>query len=229
MRLDARLYADQRPGTSSTFVTDTELTRLVNLKVKELYDLLVEARGLGYYASTSTLAIVGATASYNLPSDFYQLDSVTLEWGTRDHELVDKVQTNRSRAWYTNGPTWSRWSPKGYRLMASTIEFLPTPASAVTCRLRYVPTCTTLTADADTFDGVNGWEKLIALGVAFELLGIDKRSPTPALQQAYAEQMARIVSLKDERDAEGQKEVIDVLPERGIGINGLRRRYLSVI
>lgn len=229
LRLDARLYADQRPGSSTTFVSDAELTRLVNLKVRELYDMLVEARGLGYYASTATLAIVGGTSAYSLPADFYQVDSVTLEWGPREQEVVDKVQTNRGRAWYANGPTWSRWAPKGYMLMPAQIEFLPVPAGAVACRLRYVPTCATLTADGDTFDGVNGWEKLVALGVAFELLGIDKRSPTASLQRAYDEQVARIVSLKDERDAEGVHEVVDVLPEREFGGPAARRRYLMVI
>ena len=47
LRTDARLYADQRDAGSgpTIFISDTELTRLVNLKVRELYDLLVEARG----------------------------------------------------------------------------------------------------------------------------------------------------------------------------------------
>ena len=80
LRTDARLYADQRPGSSTSFISDPELTRLVNIKGRELYDLLVEARGSTYYATEATIAIVGGTLRYDLPTNFYQFDSVTFEW-----------------------------------------------------------------------------------------------------------------------------------------------------
>lgn len=212
MRLDARLYADQRPGGSAAFITDTELTRLVNLKVRELYDLLVEARGEDYFATEGTIAVVAGTSRYNLPADFYELASITLEWATNDHELMFPVGTVRERIHYEGvlpQNFWSRYSPKGYRLRASQIEFLPIPTGTVTARLQYVPVFTDLVADGDTFDGINGWEKMVSLGVAVEMRSIEKR-PASDLSAMYGEQLARIEAMKTERDAEAPKEVVDV-------------------
>jgi hypothetical protein len=212
MRLDARLFADQRPGSSTSFITETELTGLVNSKIRQLYDMLVEARGSDYYATEDTISIVSGTARYNLPANFYQLASITLEWATNDHELMFPVGSTRERIHYEGilpQNSWSRYSPKAYRLRASQLEFLPTPTGSVTARLQYVPVFTALSADGDTFDGINGWEKMVALGVAMEMRTIEKR-PSSDLAGLYAEQMQRIEALKTERDAEAPLEIVDV-------------------
>lgn len=210
LRTDARLFADQRlPPSGNPFITETELKRLVNVKARELYDLLVEARGSDYYATESTIAIVAGTSRYSLPADFYQLASVTLEWATLDHELLFPVGSVRQRIPFENWPVWSRQSPKGYRLRASQIEILPEPRTDVTCRLQYVPIFTDMVADGDTFDGINGWEKMVSVGVALEMREIEKR-PSSTLAGMYAEQLGRIETMKTERDAEAPKEVVDV-------------------
>lgn len=212
LRLDARLYADQRPGSSTSFITDTELTRLVNAKVRELYDMLVAARGSDYYATESTIAIVAGTSRYNLPADFYELSSITLEWATNDHELMFPVGSVRERIHYEGvlpQNCWSRYSPKGYRERAAQLEFLPEPTGSVTARLQYVPVFTDLVADGDTFDGINGWEKMVTLGVAIEMRAIEKRAAND-LVQLYAPQLERIETMKSERDAEAPKEIVDV-------------------
>lgn len=222
LRTDARLYADQRlPTSGNPFITEAELTRLVNGKVRELYDLLVEARGLGYYTTNTTISIVGGEATYDLPSNFYELEAVILEWDARYHEPLDPAPTNKSRAWFASWPNWARYSTKAYKLNSTQIEFLPLPAGSVTARIYYVPTFPGLANDSDTFDGINGWEKMVTIGVAKEMREIEKR-PSPTLDQMYAEQMARIIALKDERDAESPKQIIDVQPEG----RGLRRRRL---
>lgn len=214
LRTDARLYADQRTGQNATpFITDTELTRLVNMKARELFDMLVEARGSDYFATEGTIAIVAGTSRYSLPADFYELSSVTLEWTTSDFELVLPIGTTRERINYQDrlgsAQPWTRFSWKGYKLRASQIEFLPEPRGDVTCRLQYVPVFTDLVADGDTFDGINGWEKMVSIGVAIEMREIEKR-PSAELGRMYAEQLARIETLKAERDAEAPKEVVDV-------------------
>lgn len=218
LRLDARLYADQRPGSSNTFISETELTRLVNLKARELYDLLVEARGADYYANEGTIAIVSGTSRYSLPADFYQLSSVTLEWASQDFELMFPIGSTRERNnfqnWQGYEQNWTRYSRKGYKLRASQIEFLPEPRTDVTCRLQYVPVFTALVADGDTFDGINGWEKMLALGVAIEMRAIEKRSASD-LASLYGEQLARVEALKTERDAEAPKEIVDERRLRG--------------
>lgn len=215
LRLDARLYADQRPGSDASFITEDELTRLVNMKRRELYDLLVEARGAEYFADEAPIAITSSASRYDLPNDFYELASVTLEWSDQDKELLFPVGSTRLRIQYDgNWRRWSRYDAKAYRLRASQLEFLPAPTSDVSCKIQYVPVCADLVADGDTDDWINGWEKMLTLGVAIEMREIEKR-PSKALVDMYAEQLARIEALKDERDAEAPKEIVDERRLRG--------------
>ena len=209
LRTDARLYADQRPESADSFISPTELTRLINIKARELYDMLVSARGSDYYATEATIAIVAGTSRYDLPADFYELASVTLEWSDQDHELIFPVGSTRLRiAYEANWKKWSRYDLKAYKLRASQLEFLPVPSGNVTCRIQYVPVFVDMVSDSDTFDGINGWEKMLTLGVAIEMRAIEKR-PSSDLMALYQEQIGRIETLKSERDAEAPLEIVD--------------------
>lgn len=215
---DALLYADQRPGGATSHISSTELTRLVNQALKEFYDLLVAARGHEYFITSSTLAVVAGTATYSLPSDLYELVSVTLEWNARDHEIVRPAAATADRAWYINIGTWTQWSIKGYRIRGAqagtqTLEFLPTPASSVTARLQYIPTMTELTA-GQSIQAVNGWGKLVSLKVALEMLSIKGSTKQRAtVLELYQEQLQRIEDMASELDAAEPKRPRDVNPD----------------
>ncbi len=218
---DARLYADQRGAgvATSGFLTDVEVLRLVNQQIKELYDLLLSARGHDYYITESTISIgvgLGVSSSssvYALPATFYQLKSVTLEWGTDDHELVKPLNSVSARAnMVSPSGTWGRRCDKGYRMRGANIEFLPTPTSSVTCRLQYVPAFTDLATNG-SFDGVNGWEKLVAVGVAMEMLDIEEEGSGARLQGLFDRQMMRIRKLAADRDADNPTQIENVYPE----------------
>lgn len=216
LRTDARLYADQRVASeTNAFITATELTRLINLQIGELYDMLVAARGHEHYATSGTVSVVAGTAGYNLPSDFYQLQAVNLEWASDDVEPVEPLNHQQDIWLHQNySYSWQRWSRKAYRLRGSQIVFYPTPTSAVTARLYYVPTFTDLSADADTFNGVNGWEKVVALGVAIEMLEIEESGSGARLQAAFDRQLERIEGLAADRDASTELQVRDVSGRR---------------
>lgn len=225
----ARLYADGRPGGSDAFVVDSDATAnavsldtLINNAAAELYDLLISARGHEYY-TTETITgltgggIVAGTGSYTLPTDFYQLLSLRLEWGTGQLEEMAPTSV-MGRTAYQNLLTWGQGTAKAYRLRgtqtasAQTLDIFPTPTSPVTARLRYIPVFALLTSDVATFDGVNGWEKLIALKVAIEYRTVAEK-PLGTLPQLYQECFARISSLADQRNANFAEQVQNVHPE----------------
>ena len=228
----ARLYADGRPGGTGAFVPDSDATlnavsldTLINTCLAELFDVLVAARGHEYYATDADLAIVPGTSLYPLPTDFYQLLSIRLNWGPTEIEEM-KPMGVRERTRYEMLQVFDRWSPKAYRLQgtqtasARTVEILPTPSVAVTGNIRYIPLFQPLADDAATFDGVNGWEKLVALKVAMEYRTIAEK-PLGNLSQLYAENFARISALADQRNANYAEQVQQVFPERR------RRGYLG--
>lgn len=227
---DALLYADQRPGGSTSHISSTELTRLVNQALKEFYDLLIRARGHEYFLTSGTLAVVSGTATYTLPTDLYELVSVTLEWGTRNHELVRPAASTSDRSAYTNLGLWTQYGPKAYRMRGAqagtqTMEFLPTPASNVTARLQYIPTMTELTA-GQSIQTVNGWGKLVSLKVALEMLSI--KGSTKQLEMVrglYEDQLQRVTDMATEQDANEPKQVRDVGPD-AVGNGWMRGWYI---
>jgi glycogen debranching enzyme len=123
-------------------------------------------------------------------------------------------ERNNFQNWQGYEQNWTRYSRKGYKLRASQVEFLPEPRTDVTCRIQYVPVYVDMVADGDTFDGINGWEKMVALGVAIEMRVIEKRAAND-LMQLYAPQLERVEALKTERDAEAPKTIVDEQRLRG--------------
>jgi hypothetical protein len=214
LRKMARLYADQRPGGGSTFVTDEEYNDLLNLAAPELYDRIIAASGPDYFEEEDTsITTVAGTASYSLPATFYQLNACDLRWSVSPLRLepVSELEHSADRYKY-NSCEWGESSPKVQRIRKSLIEFFPTPTGAVTVVLRYVPTCPALTTDTSTLDGVNGWDKLIALRVAIEARAIEKVAAGD-LRGLYEAELERIDQMAADRAAASAPKVRDVNPE----------------
>jgi len=224
---DAYMYANMVQASNS-FVTPTQALRLVNLAASEFYDLLVAARGHEYYISEQTIAIipgtigVPSTARYALPADHYETVSITLQWGTNQVEEVPDYGSIRDRYEYLNGLQWSQWNCKAFRIRGTFIEFLPIPSSSVTATHQYIPCFTDMTLGGASFDGVNGWERLISLKTAVDMCMIAQRDAGD-LNSRYETEKQRIQDMADSRAAEHPAQIRDVYPETG---GGLLSRFL---
>jgi hypothetical protein len=233
----ARLYADGHPNGTGAFIVDSDsatnavsFDTLINGALAELYDLLVSARGHEYYATDADISIVTGTSLYSLPTDFYELLSIRLNWDPYFIEELKPMGVRERTRYEMLVGIFERGTPKAYRLQgtqtasARTVEILPVPTRSVTCRIRYIPLFAQLASDSDTFDGVNGWEKLVALKAAIEYRTVAEK-PLGNLQALYAECFARIQSLADQRNANYAEQVQQVNPERWkrgrLGVGGL--------
>lgn len=220
----ARLYANERPGGSSAFVVDSDaaanaisLDSIINLKIASFYDLLVQARGHENYAQDTSISTIAGTATYQLPTDCYQVLSIHLEWSPQQFEIVNATSV-RERIDFQNWVYWARNSPKAYRLRGTqqiagqTLEFFPTPSSIVTARIRYIPEFQPLVNDTDTFDSVNNWEALIAIAAAIDLKTFAEKDlgPLPGL---LAKEEDRVRTLADQRSTGEAAQVVDVQPD----------------
>lgn len=203
----ARLYADQRGDGDSTYVSNDEADILVQNRAREFYDLLVQARGHEYFETKVPLTTTANVETVNLPSDFYELLSLYVVWATNDLERLEALESIDDRAQFIYpGATWQRGTPKKFRIRGSVIEFFPTPQSAFSLEMRYVPTYT----PGLTVDGVNGWTLLIALNVAIDLRVI-QGLPFGDLQKKADEQRERVESLAADRAAAHPARVRDVV------------------
>lgn len=221
LRQLSRLYSDERgvsDPTSDGFVKTTELDLLINLELRSLYDRLIQAGGHDYYESSASFPTVSGTSEYTLASmtpaasTFYRLRRVQIEWGTRDIEEIDDFAVGEELE-YQNCGAWGRWGAKAFRVVAGKIRIRPTPTSAATVRIYYIPALTDLTSASgnNTFDGVNGWHDAVCLGVACKILDMQNMQ-SGALQQRRDEVIARIDAMAAERAAEQPKRVLDVSP-----------------
>lgn len=213
----ARLYADQRPGggRKKKFIGDEDANALVNLALRELYELLVRAHGHEYYQTVDTsLSTASGVATVNLPTGFFQLLSLALRWTPKDIEPVDALESIDDRAGLVRFGVWSRDSAKAFRLRGGVIEFFPTPTMVTALELRYVPTFVDLATDTATFDSVNGWERVVALRTALEMLTIGGDA-TGAVQGLYETELERIARIASERAAAHPKRIRDVVYEEG--------------
>ncbi len=158
--------------TTTGHIDDTELDGYINQSFSKLYDILVQ-KGIYQYETTNDFTGTGV-ATYSLPADFYAPGSVFYVDSERLNPIKE-IQLSEIHLYKTTAVNRS----SAYRVHGSVIEFYP-PPSGGTYRMYYAPAYTTLSADGDTVDGVNGWEEFIVLDSAVKCL-MKENSPSDDL------------------------------------------------
>lgn len=197
LRTMARRRADME---NSSFVTDTELNEYINTAIKRLYDLLVMANE-DYYTTSDTVTTDGTSKEFNLPADFYKIKGL-------DYNLNGTTRSMKPYPFNERNDFQNNTSEIRYRLRKDKIRFEPAP-SAQSMTLWYVPAFSDLSNDADTFDGVNGWEELVAIDAAIKC----KRKEESDTQELIFERerlYAEIKEIAKSRDQAFPQTVSDV-------------------
>lgn len=217
----SRLYADERPGGASAFINDDELAALINSQIADHDDLLIHAGGHERRETIRKGLLTAGTATLSLPTDFYEMLSLHLAWSWLLDDGVGGVgtisQLERLNALDSiddsqdirNHAVWARGASKAYRRRGTLIELFPTPSVETAYELRYIPASTELTADAQTFDGVNGWDRMICYRVAAEMLMIGGKS-AGTLLALYEKEREKIEILAHQSTASSPDRVRDV-------------------
>jgi hypothetical protein len=197
----ARYMADQR---NSNFTSDAEMLSIINDNYTELYDELV-ASNENYYTTTANLTLVAGTSSYALAADFYKIIGIDFAVsGSSYVTLKPYMEAERNQSLTT-----STAIPSG------------------TVRVRYVPAPTTFTALSQSVDGVAGWDRLLTLMVAMEMLDSEE-SDTKNLQAKYARTLDRIQTMAQNRDQGMPGRVVDIYSANNFSMYGsLKYRLYS--
>lgn len=178
--LDLRTRARQRANMeNSTFVTDTELTRLVNTHRYRLYNRLALAVPY-YFSKDHPITTVAGQIPYPLPEDF------------RSSQVVYAVEQLDQ-----------------YRPLRNLTDFqrnvYRAPAGAYNVMLRYTPTPPPLVDDGDMLDGFSGYDEYIVAAVARDLI-LKEEGDVGTLMDEMAQLAAEITSTLP-RD-QGQPEYV---------------------
>lgn len=203
--------------TGSAFVTDTEITQLLNTSYQELYGNLVRS-GLHTSETTYSITATGA-AAYDLPSDFYALIGVWyVDSGYRRrlgrHSVRHRVGTTQTGVACT------------YRFKGGDLELAPRPTGG-TYELVYIPQPALLSAGSDVVDGVLGWEEYLVVDAAIKVLQKEESD----VRVLLGERERLLARIQDEAAAAEQLESWTVDNVRGSSqdvdgyFNGDRRGY----
>lgn len=153
IRVRARQRAEQEITGAVGFIGHKELTALVNAGYAELYDLAVKTSE-DYFTTTASPTITGSTIT--LASDFYKLRGLDIDLGggrfaaVRPYSFQNRNEVQDSAFWLP----WVGRARVEYRMIAGSIQLLPTTNAPGSYRYWYVPRLTPFVPDTLTLGGV---------------------------------------------------------------------------
>lgn len=183
--LQLRTWARELSDTENDpNITDSELTALANRHLTEVFDRLVDSGPADYYAATTQITTSSGVIEYPLEVNFRNLVGVYVrETSDIRRQLLPMGNTARSR----------------YKA----------PTGSWTVDIEYIPTAPELEADGDTFDGVSGFEELIANLMAKDVM-LKREADVSSVLACIARQDARIASRARSRDKGNPKRITDL-------------------
>jgi hypothetical protein len=191
----ARALFHAELDTATNFAPTSNVSDLINAHVAMVWSEIVDAGPPDWASSTEAYAASSA-ATQALPASFLQETLVLVTDGSQKRPLVPAEDFDRGR--------------------------LQAPTQSYTLTLEYVPTAPTWTgADGagQTFDGIAGFEELICLRVAIDLLDRGKRDSSALVRKAVAEE-ARIAK-RGRRKRGGPRYLRDVETAQRLGTSSV--------
>ena len=189
---------EESDNVGQSFLSDPEWTKLINASASDLYGQIVQCFGNDYFTQAPTTGFTITTDGINqyfaLPTDIFKLLGVDLRVSSPNY-------------WVTLKP-FALAERNKFSLMNNLI-----PMAGQTLRLLYVPRMTPLVADADTMDGVNGWEEFVVIDACIKALAKEESDVSVFMARRQAME-ARLQSEIENRDAGSAATIVDLTGNR---------------
>ncbi len=204
LRSEVRLQTD---SVGDAHLTDAEINGWINKGLRVLYGKII-ACDEDFYLTTSSISTTAGTLEYALPSDFRAVRGVDVSEAGQTITLRSYAFEERSRrsilATSSGGfrPRY-RIARNGVTGSAARILFDIDPGTR-TYSLHYVPVPPALTVDADTVDGVLGFEDYAIAYAAARVRRKRDEDPSAELGE-MARVEAEVASLAKQRHLDGQE------------------------
>jgi hypothetical protein len=180
---------------NSADLTPAVLNEYINKAVAKIWRLLVK-KGADYCTQRATLTTTPNSDAVTVgwPATFQKLRKLELQEGS-DYTKLRPTSLDAAHRFRAGGRGYRYW------LEANVLYLAPTPTVADTLRLFYIPYAVKMTNDADTFDGINGYEELVIL---WAKMYCERRQEMPEWQATWTEIQEAAADIKadaDDRDA----------------------------
>jgi hypothetical protein len=226
LTLAAQYKADM---VNANFLSSAEWTYNINQSITELYDLLTTKYEFYYVKLASStngpsysFTTDGTSQIYTLPTDFYKLYGVDLAlFGAPFTPSFISLRSfpfgERNKYAIPNYQTYFGVTNLQYCLITGNpgaLMFIPIPQANQTINVWYAPRFTPLVNPTDTFDGINGYEELVAIDAAIKALQKEE-SDVSTLMAQKAAMIKRIEDTASNRDAGAPAHITDVNYNQG--------------
>lgn len=199
---DLRRRARQRADmVDSEFISDAEITDLVNSSLGALYDQLVLSYGVDNFLDGYEFTCVVGQSRYDLPTDVQQAAGLDLQYSSSWYTLErfaheDRLLYQNATDHIVGGVPRYR-----YRLRDGHLEIFPAPERTYSCVLNYIPRITKLSASSDIVNSsiVESWLEYVVVDVAIKCL-TKEESDTTQLMAEKQLLMQRIQAASQKRD-----------------------------
>lgn len=180
---------------NSTDITAAVLIDLLNASICDVWDIVV-GKWLDYYTKSAPMSAVANVESTAFDADFYKLRKVEILTSNGQYRRLLPADLDTSHTFTSVSNRAYR-----YRLAMNQLYLMPTQTVTETLRIWYIPSAPVLALDADTFDGINGYEQLV---IQHALRACAKRQdlPTGEIEQEIGRLTARVRTAADGRDSE---------------------------
>ena len=218
---DIRQRADLPTFSTTTFITSTAVTRMINQSLQALYSLVMNAFGDGYFTKTGSLTATANTATTSLPSDFLRM--VALVWNRGTDDIIPVLEADAEDGYVRASYAARSWDSPRYRLRHSALVWVPMPIATQTLTIEYVYAPADLSSGSDTFDGGPGWDEWVALDVCRKIREREEKDASDFVRER-ARVEAMILTQSPYRQETQNKQIRDVWGSEALGTRDLRNR-----
>lgn len=217
-RTMANLIADVRLRADNQVFADADITEFINQSIADFTDMLVVNDGASYFqkeVTFTTTANVATVSLASVASDFYKVVGVWWQISSgfapiKRYSQMESEAIVPSAGWFYNGSVW-------YNIEAGNIRFVPTPLTAHTIKLKYIPYAVRIVSGGagDPLDGVNGWEEWVIVDAALKCLereGADPQELQPLMARRDRKEQRILEAI--ERDQSEPARIQDVVAIR---------------
>lgn len=199
------LAKQESDNVNQSFISDAEFNRYIQGSYNELFGLIVEAYGDDYFVQTPSAGYQfttdGVNNRYALPAAFFKLRGVDLQVQTPNQWTTLKPFTMAER---------NRLSGQNSNI----------PMAGQVLQVLYTPLPTLPAQDADTIDGVNGWEEYVIIDAAMKALAKEEADVSVLMARKQA-MIRRLEAETQNRDSGMPHHIADTLFRAR---NGMRYR-----
>lgn len=197
LRTSARQESDQ---VNSTFCTDAEINGYIRTAYQSLYGRIVQAFGNDYFVQTPAAGYTFTTDGINQLFALPTSSSNQLVFKVLGVEVLVSGTTQ-----YVSLTPFAFAERNDYWAMNTQI-----PQAGQTVRILYVPFPTLPTVDADTIDGVNGWEDSIIIDVAMKMMAKEESDISVLLVRRRAMDERLSSEIENRNATERGGRIVDV-------------------